>query len=261
MTSVPPPANIHSVSAAWATKILRDAKAISETCVVTAVESEQFKTGHTSDSARLKLSYSSSEAGMDQPRSIVIKMARDDIKGKVLNMIGCLWREAVFYRKFSGMIPAVMNVPKFYFASVSSFNNDFVLVIGDAALVNNKLMEASTLTPPESGRPYSVTFKDRPPDYSAPCPLGSGGEQTVSYEVAETVVTSVAAMHARFWGNPSLPTSTWLDSTSAVQACLASQFVSSNFPTACKQVALHWPRFPWRGRLELIEEQVIEHSS
>jgi hypothetical protein len=182
-------------------------------------------------------------------------MAREDVAGKVLNMVGCLWREALFYTKFSTMVPAAMKVPRVYFASVSSFNQDFILVIGDAALVENELTTADTLSPPDLGRPYSTTFRDHPPDHSVPSPPGSGAEQTVSYETAEAIVTSVAAMHANFWGKEKLLSSFWLDNTAPLQASLSLQFVQTNYPKARQQVASHWPAFPWRGRSELIEDQ------
>jgi hypothetical protein len=92
------------------TCILRGKGALADSCNVTGIEVRTFAAGQTSDAARLILTYDDNKSANKQelaPASVIIKMSRQDIEGKIVNMLIFLWREVEFYLNFLAMVPEV----------------------------------------------------------------------------------------------------------------------------------------------------------
>jgi hypothetical protein len=95
-SSVPrPPVDPSSITTEWVTWVLRKQKLLSSERRVTSVAVAEFEAGKTGRSGRVALTYDG-EAG-SAPRSIVVKMSRADFKGRFLNLVLFLSREAHFF--------------------------------------------------------------------------------------------------------------------------------------------------------------------
>jgi hypothetical protein len=195
------PTSINSPNPIWLTKVLRKSGAIT-TSSVTVCTASPFSAGQTADSARVSLTYDKKEPGMEQPSSVVIKMSREDIEGKVINQLMGLWRECEFYLQYGSAVPKCMTIAKCYYGTVSWFNRDFCLVLSDMSIVDGKQVEADILTPAEFGRKYDK-YNDKAPDASVK-PAADIAELTVAVPVVIGVVQKVASMHAKFWNDSTL---------------------------------------------------------
>ena len=105
------------------TRALRDARVIRQTGFVRRVTVEPFTAGQLSVTARVGLTYGDTEAETKRtakgshlgPPSLIIKMTRQDLIGKTVNMLVGLYRECHVYRD---LLPLTdLPVPNCYWLS------------------------------------------------------------------------------------------------------------------------------------------------
>jgi hypothetical protein len=249
------PKNLQSLKPNFFSQALQKCGAIQNSKVTKAVV-VPFAAGQTSDCARVTLTYDRNETsnGVEQPESIVVKMSREDTQGRVLNMMLGLWRECQFYAELSDMIPSEMVIPKSYFTYVNSINNDFILLLSDATIQNGKKMKAGIITPPSAF--YGVThYIDERPDPTVPPPE----EISTIIVPKDTVIKaaqSIAAMHAKFWGDKKLLNATWASLTTPTHANLFGGIYAGSWPKTKKLVSEHYANWKWRGEEKLMVETV-----
>ena len=116
-------------------KVLRDNNYLSPSDGLSTVSVTPFSAGQMSRSARLDLQYTlslSKSAGTHPPPpTVIVKMTRQDIMGKVLNMLVGLYRECACY---STLLPSTgCPVPGCLFSDVDEFSKDFLLVLSDGS--------------------------------------------------------------------------------------------------------------------------------
>ena len=108
------------------TRALRDARVIRQTGFVRRVTVEPFTAGQLSVTARVGLTYGDTEAETKRsakgshlgPPSLIIKMTRQDLIGKTVNMLVGLYRECHVYRD---LLPLTdLPVPHCYYTSMAT---------------------------------------------------------------------------------------------------------------------------------------------
>jgi hypothetical protein len=109
-----PPTSPSAITAGWMTWLLRDRQLLTEQKVV-SVEITEFEAGKTGKCGRVKLTYDTQQGDppAGAPASVVIKMSREDFKGRFLNLVMSLSREAVFFKECGDECP--MRIPKCLF--------------------------------------------------------------------------------------------------------------------------------------------------
>jgi hypothetical protein len=117
-------------------KVLRDNNYLSPSDGLSTVSVTPFTAGQMSRSARLDLQYkfstlTSTTSIRSPPPTLIVKMTRQDIMGKVLNMLVGLYRECACY---STLLPSTgCPVPDCLFSDVDGFSKDFLLVLSDGS--------------------------------------------------------------------------------------------------------------------------------
>ena len=122
-----PPVDPPSITPEWATAILRQQGLLTAEQRVASVGVTEFEAGKTGRCARVALTYDPKAS--DAPASVVVKMSRTDFKGRFLNLVLSLSREAHFFAELGPECP--MPIPKCLYSSVSWFSNAFIIVMQD----------------------------------------------------------------------------------------------------------------------------------
>ena len=220
------------------TRVLQDSGVLQPGSYVRRTLVVPFSAGQMSSSARVELTYGDRDAsssfpnanpgkswaGLNKntstrhnrgPPSLIVKMTRQDIVGKTVNMLVGCYRECQIYRE---LLPATdLPVPQCYYSSVSNLSSDFFLVLSDGAYLGpvHGKVKAYTLG--------SISIRselDIPDAIVAPGYLPEVFDATPSPDIPESYLAVervhemvhmmkracvlLSKMHARFWGDYSL---------------------------------------------------------
>ena len=114
------------------TTLLRERKRLPPSASVAGVTIKPFTSGQMSDAARISIIFSGQvDASLDPPATLIVKMTRQDIQGKAINMLMGLYRECECYRSFLTQLD--LPVPECLYAAVDEFSKDFLLVLEDGS--------------------------------------------------------------------------------------------------------------------------------
>lgn len=171
MTTPSIPAGVAAIDAEWLTGALKET--ISPGASVVDCQSTRIAegVGFLGELARVKLTYSG-DPGPSAPRSVVVKMPVQLPGPRAMAVgLGIYAREVAFYREIGPS--AGVRVPACYYSALTEDGN-FALVMED--------------------------INARPGDQLASC----------SMEQAETVIRTLARLHATWWESPRLAGFAWL---------------------------------------------------
>ena len=118
----------------WITWVLREKGLLTDSQEVTAVAVHEFDAGKTGRSGRVTLTYSEPSAAA--PKSVVVKMSRTDFKGRFLNLVMFLSREAHFFAEIGS--ESQLSIPNILYTEISWFSNGekhALASVGGAAVV------------------------------------------------------------------------------------------------------------------------------
>ena len=105
-----------------------------------------FDAGKTSKTVRISIEYDATQPkSINPPSSLVCKMNREDIEGRVFNLVAGLYREASFYKSYAKSCG--LEVPNVLYSYVDTwFSCDFVIIMEDLSPAKT-IIEADTLRP------------------------------------------------------------------------------------------------------------------
>jgi hypothetical protein len=108
---------------------------------------QKFEDGALGETGRIFLTYNTGNYHPTLPNSIVVKLARKDFKGLVMNINATIYKEILFYERFSYSTP--LRVPKLLYSNVDSYlwhACNFVLVTEDIypskTIIDSSLMRS-----------------------------------------------------------------------------------------------------------------------
>ena len=115
------PTSPPAITAEWMTWLLREKKLLTASQEVVSVHVTEFEAGKTGKCGRVKLCYGGSDEASPPsaaaPASVVVKMSRQDFKGRFLNLVMSLSREAIFFAECGEECP--MRIPKCLYRCIS----------------------------------------------------------------------------------------------------------------------------------------------
>ncbi|MEM7364162.1 MAG: phosphotransferase [Pseudomonadota bacterium] len=169
---------IHSaqdISANWLTEVLREHSSLNSTVTEVIVEPIGVGVGLLSEVNRLHITYAAKE---DLPTTMIAKLASLSENRELARMLDFYTREVNFYRHMGDSTR--LNVPRCYFAAIDPTSYDYTLLIEDLGDV--------------------VT-----------------GDQLVGASEPEVrlAVSTIAGLHADYWGKTTDPGFAWMFDMSA----------------------------------------------
>jgi aminoglycoside/choline kinase family phosphotransferase len=187
------PSQPSDLTAAWLTAALRASRAVSRARVTSfEVQPLSPEKGMTGTLAVLVLRYDVAEP--DAPLTLVAKFSSDHPQLRaVVHSMGFFEREVQFYRELAGSVP--VRTPRCYFADVDPVDGWSLLLLED--LTHER------------------------------CGSWAGGSSLAEVQVA---LSSIAAVHARWWENPILPTKAWLSLAGLTSVPQMQQIAIDSWP-------------------------------
>lgn len=135
-----PPTRPDSVSPDWITSALVSSGVIAAGTVCCGVEATLFDAGKMSYNARLVLQWEPQsgtlEAEKRPPSSVVLKMTRTDLDGRMINHILHVYNEALFYKHLASTLS--MPTPRCLYSHTDPISKDFMMLLED--ITNSKLL-------------------------------------------------------------------------------------------------------------------------
>ena len=264
-----------TITAEWATWMLREQELLTQQQNVTSVSVTEFDAGKTGRCGRVVLTFDAEQVAA--PASVVVKMSRTDFKGRFLNLVLFLSREAFFFKELGGarasprshrpphahcskspLIPAVcvataaaespMSIPKCLYTSVSWFSNAFIIVMDDVA-PSHELSDHDEVV---------AAFSKPPFDNST----------TVPIEQVEMLTSMVSKMHAQYLGDTSLYKKRWIlgAETMRTNGGVSSEydvtwmFVLSTWKKTRQNVVEgKWLGTPWSDKMLKVLDDTMEY--
>ena len=172
-----------------------------------------FSAGQMSLTGRIDLTYSASTVGIPPP-SLIVKMTRQDIKGKALNMLVGLYRECECY---SNLLPSTgCPVPDLLFSSVNNFSKDFLLILSDGSYLGPKtgyvkattvgaLSLADTITTDALKAPgATLEVYHTPPSMTKHGSWTNINTVDIVVDMMKKSVIELSKMHIKYWRDESL---------------------------------------------------------
>ena len=136
-----------------------------------------FDAGKTSKTVRISIEYDATQSKSVNPSSLVCKMNREDIEGRVFNLVAGLYREASFYKSYAKSCG--LEVPNVLYSYVDTwFSYDFVIIMEDLSPAKT-IIEADTL------RPYFTEDK-------------IDNSWSMDIDLAELCITNLIPFHNKF---------------------------------------------------------------
>ncbi len=190
------PYNLNYVTKEWLNYVLKDyfikqCKA-PETRKVIDFRVIPFADGAMGESGRILLTYNEANLNPKLPDSIVCKLCRKDLKFRIVNVNGAVYKEILFYQTFTGVTP--LRMPKLIFSNLDGFfwhAHDYVLLTED-------IQPAETIINGKDIRTYfEGRYKFQDTSVTRPC---------LNMEDVENVVKAITEHHAYFINNDSIIT-------------------------------------------------------
>ena len=224
--------------------------------------------------------YSSSSQSAVQleayPPSLVVKMTRQDIRGKALNMLVGLYRECACY---SNLIPSTgCPVPVMYFSSVDEFSKDFLLILSDGSYLGPEIgyVQATTVGALSLAKGITTDALKAPGEpvevYSKVPPTDQYGLHVNIETIPKVVnfmkkaVVELAKMHIKYWGDETLFE---MDLSLANRNSLAEAYAAIQSSWSATKVQARSGQFegtsPWRNAKDvpafesLVERTLMAH--
>jgi hypothetical protein len=205
------------------TNILIRQSHLSTNQYVESVNVVPFNSGQMSNSARLELTYneiqttyttSATSTAIAAPPTFIVKMARQDLKGKILNMLVGLYRECECYSK---LLPSTgCPVPDILFGSVNSFSKDFLLVLSDGSYLGSThgYVDSTTVGTMSLAPGIEVDAVKAPgilkEVYDQVAPMNVHGKHInvstipVVVNMMKRACVELSKMHIKYWKDPTL---------------------------------------------------------
>jgi thiamine kinase-like enzyme len=158
---------------------------------IRSLKIKPFDAGKTSKAVRIYIEYNEQQSyeRISRPSSLVCKMSREDIEGRVFNLVAGLYREAEFYSVYGNS--CLLTVPTVYYSNVSMFSYDFLIIMEDLA-------PATVIAPPDILR-TKYTWDTIDDSWSVPI------------ETVEKCIQQLVPFHSKFLGKrKELATQEWL---------------------------------------------------
>jgi len=190
------PSTLTDITASWICGVLHDSEAIPAAVAVEAVTVVPCDFGKTSTVARVAITYANADGHPDLPASVMVKLSRTDLKGRVMGLAVRLYRECFFYEHIGP--DSGLPIPRCYFSYANSFTGEFVLVL-------EEVRPASTI---EVADEAAVCYRSVPSDET------SG----VDVAMVEAAIDAISAMHVKYLNDSSLLDKWWIYGTASVKA-------------------------------------------
>jgi len=214
----PIPKTLGDITAPWMTKAMRKAGMLGSRTKVSQVESKAFDAGQTGYTARLRLSYanedpSASENSSLPPPVMIVKMNRKDFMGRLINIVGGMYREGIVYGDLKPS--SLISAPEHFFSSFSRASKDHVMLVSDAAYiagigeVEARSLGREVLLPTcrskEEQKDAHKAYLDKfyPVDAHLPM-ITDAGKAPEFVALLKRNAAQLAKMHARYWLDESL---------------------------------------------------------
>ena len=266
---------------AFLTHILRQQSYLARHQFVAAVRVVQFSSGQMSNSARLELQYSDitcdsttpTSTGLVQaPPSFIVKMARQDIKGKALNMLVGLYRECDCY---STLLPSTgCPVPDILFSSVDAFSKDYLLILSDGSYLGPEIgyVDSTTVGALSLAPGIKVDALSAPGIlpcvYDQVAALDSYGKHTNVPNIPHVVhmmkrsCVELSKMHVKYWNCVELfEMDLSLGNVDSLAEAYAAVILAWSATKQKARSGLYEGTLPWRGAKDLDAfETLVERS-
>lgn len=194
---------------------------------VKSLKIQPFDAGKTSKAVRIYINYvdEKKDHHLSRPSSLVCKMSREDLEGRIFNLVAGLYREAKFYSVYGNTCE--LTVPTVYYSKVSMFSYDFLIIMEDLA-------PATVIAPPKILR-TKYTWEAIDDSWSIPI------------ETVEKCISQLVQFHSKFHGKTEeLKNQEWLISPYK-DGCKSLKLYDFYFKTSWKKSKAMAKKGVWIG--------------
>jgi hypothetical protein len=274
------------------TDVLRQESYLLQNQYVHSVNVVKFSSGQMSSAARLELTYKNAPIlqsstvdttfstypgkpisnAINAPPTIIVKMTRQDIKGKALNMLVGLYRECDCY---STLLPSTgCPVPDIIFSTVNSFSMDFLLILSDGSYVgpNTGYVDSTTVGTLSLAPNIKVDAIKAPgilkSVYGHVPPTNIHGDHInvsnipIVVDMMKRSCVELSKMHIKYWKDPTLfEMDLSLGNVDSLAEAYAAVISSWQITKKKARSGIYEGTSPWRGEKDMDAfESLVERS-